>query len=152
MIEETQAEPAKVLIVGSDDDATDDLDARLAAAGLQVVRVSDLEGVERAFRASRPDSGILDLGAAIDERLVGSLERLREDADLRHVPLIALVPEENDLELEPLDVSMTERLKKPVQFENLLARVRANVEVKRRPDGLELPVVRYRRSIDQVEE
>jgi len=127
--EDGQPEPGKVLIVGPEGEEGADLDARLAAAGLQVVRVTDLDGVERAFRTSRPDSAVLDLEGEIDDELMSALTRLRADTELRHVPVIALISEQSDV--GRCDIAMTERMQKPVRFENLLARVRTNVQVKR---------------------
>ena len=121
----------RLLVVEDEDRIASFLEKGLGAHGYVVTRVASGEDALAALAGDRPDLVILDLGLPdIDGLEV--LRALRSNG--RDVPVIVLTARGTvDDRVQGLDVGADDYLSKPFAFEELLARVRA--QLRPRGDG-----------------
>ena len=115
----------KILIVDDEPDLVSTVEYRLKFADCEVVTAANgQEGLERA-RAEKPDLILLDTNMPV---MNGHemLERLRADAELKHIPVLMLTAR-----CEPQDIAaasahgVTDYVTKPFDFAELMAKIQA---------------------------
>ena len=121
---------ARVLLADDNADMRDYL-TRLLAGSYEVSAAADGEEALAAARGARPDLILTDvMMPGLDG--FGLLEKLRDDPELRGVPVIVLSARAGDeAKVEGLRRGADDYLVKPFSARELLARVAANIELSR---------------------
>ena len=130
------APPPRVLIVDDHPDNVEVLRARLEAMGYRTACAGDGEEALDKVHASPPDLILLDV---MMPRLDGNevARRIKADKDLPFIPIImqtALDSVEN--KVEALGAGADDYITKPINFDELQARVRAMLRIKSLQDEL----------------
>jgi signal transduction histidine kinase len=125
----TSAGGQRILLADDNADMRDYVRALLEAQGYQVEAVGDGETALNRARASRPDLILTDV---MMPRLNGIelLKMIRSDAALAGTPVVMLSARAGeDARVEALDAIADDYLAKPFAARELLARIKANIEV-----------------------
>ncbi len=113
----------KILVVDDDVDVLRLLGTRLRPNGYEVVFATDGISCMRKLRSESPDLIILDLGLPAGDGFV-TLDRLRNQPDFAHVPVLVLTAsEEPNAEDRTRSLGAAAFLRKPVDWEELIATV-----------------------------
>lgn len=115
--------PTRILVVDDDPDLRDILRSTLESAGFAVTEADNGEAALQAIQANTPDLIISDY---MMPRMTGPqmCERLKQDALLRHVPIIMLTGKsEIQDKVFGLNAGVDDYLVKPFEPQELLARV-----------------------------
>ena len=142
MADSPTAPPPKILVVDDEDDILDLLQYNLEREGFEVYLARDgVEALQRA-EAAEPDVIVLDIMMPTMDGLE-VCRRLREDAHLRHIPILmltALGGEEDHV--KGLDVGADIYLSKPISVPVLVSQAKALLRTARRteepPDRLRI--------------
>ena len=127
---------ASILVVDDSSTIRRILRRDLESAGYLVTEAPDGEVGLAACRAYRPDLILLDVDMPVLDGMA-TLERLKADPDLRHVPVLFLTARTSGGEAaRGLDLGAHDYLKKPCDQAELLARVSAVLRQKDREQGL----------------
>jgi PAS domain S-box-containing protein len=121
----------RVLIADDNADLRGYIARLLIDRGYEVQAVADGEAALTAIRAARPDLLVTDV---MMPRLGGFelLRAVREDAELRHLPIIMLSARAGEeAKVEGFDAGVDDYLVKPFSSRELLARVAANIAMAR---------------------
>jgi len=118
----------KILLVEDNEMNRDMLSRRLARKGFDVVQALDgLEGVERA-RTDAPDLILMDLSLPGVDGWEAT-RRLKADAELRSIPVIALTAHAMDGDREKaLEAGCDDYDTKPIELPRLLSKIRELLE------------------------
>lgn len=127
---------ANILVVDDSSTIRRILRRDLEEAGYRVTEAPDGEVGLAACRAFRPDLILLDVDMPVLDGMA-TLERLKDDPDLRHMPVLFLTARTSGGEAaRGLDLGAHDYLKKPCDQAELLARVGAVLRQKAREQGL----------------
>ena len=128
--------PKKVLIVDDDPVFSKFLESALSLSGYQVILAGTGRGGLEKMKAGRPDLLLLDIKLP-DMEGWDVCVKIREDTDLRSVPIIMMSSVQKDLEdrLRALRMGAVHFLPKPFKPDLLKAKVDAVLRV--RPAGRE---------------
>jgi signal transduction histidine kinase len=125
-----QAPQGRILVVDDNLDMRDYV-CRVLSAGFEVEAATDGQAALEAIRARPPDLVLTDI---MMPRLngFGLLKALREEASTRTLPVVMLSARAGEeSSVEGLDAGADDYLVKPFSARELMARVRANVEMAR---------------------
>ena len=128
--------PPRVLIVDDHPDNVEVLRARLEAMGYRTVCAGDGEEALAQVHASPPDLILLDV---MMPRLDGNevARRIKADRDLPFIPIIMQTALDSvESKVEGLGAGADDYITKPINFEELQARVRAMLRIKALQDEL----------------
>ena len=136
MAEIDDSASGSILLIEHDEIQRGNLERKLAAAGHEVLTAAGAGDGMGLARGRRPDLVIVavDLGAEDGLRLVS---QLRGDERMRHVPILLLLDDYDLPRLaKGLDIGVTDYLIRPVDGNELKARVRTQVRRRRYHDKL----------------
>jgi two-component system alkaline phosphatase synthesis response regulator PhoP len=110
----------KILIVDDDRDIRIGLSARLRKSGYQTVFAEDGVGAIAVARREKPELILLDIGIPAGDGFV-VLDRLRDNPELMHVPVIVLTARDPARsEKKSLELGAVAFFQKPADNEKLL--------------------------------
>jgi len=118
----------KIFVVEDNEMNLDMITRRLVRSGFEVASATSGVGLVERLRAERPDLVLLDLGLPeVDGFAVA--RALRGDLQLRDLPIIALTAHALTTDRDrALEAGCDDFTTKPVDFANLLGRIRALLE------------------------
>lgn len=136
-IDDARPAKAKVLVIDDQPATVDILSRLLARHGYAVSGAPDGEAGLRAVRCEGPDVILLDVSMPG----LSGLEvcrRLKREASTRFIPVVLVTGRQDSrLQVEAAEAGADDVLAKPVEPEQLLARVRSLVRLKQDTDNLE---------------
>jgi adenylate cyclase len=127
---------AKILVVDDEPRNVRLLEAVLSAAGYVVIPAfSGAEALERV-RTESPDLILLDVQMA-DMNGYEVCRRLREDPATRFLPVVMVTASVGEVRIDAIDAGADDFVTKPFNQQELLARVKSLVRIKRYHDTIE---------------
>lgn len=114
-----------ILVVDDEQDLLDLIEYNLKKEGFNVLRAENgLEALEKA-REHNPDLVLLDIMMPKMDGLE-VCEKMRSDAELRHIPIIFLTARGDEkTEVEGLDLGADDYVTKPISTTKLISRIKA---------------------------
>ena len=118
----------KIFVVEDNEMNLDMVSRRLLRAGFEVASAMSGVGIVERLRAEKPDLVLLDLGLPEVDGFAAT-RAIRNDPDLRMLPIIALTAHALTTDRDrALEAGCDDFTTKPVDFANLLVRIRALLE------------------------
>lgn len=118
----------KIFVVEDNEMNLDMVSRRLIRAGFEVASAVNAVGIVECLRAEQPDLVLLDLGLPEIDGFAAT-RAIRCDPVLRALPIIALTAHALTTDRErALEAGCDDFTTKPVDFANLLGRIRALLE------------------------
>lgn len=119
------ADKQTILVVDDEQDLLDLIEYNLQKEGFDVLKAEDgKEGIEMA-RKHRPNLMLLDIMMPKMDGLE-VVERMRDDKDLKHIPIIFLTARGDEkTEVEGLDKGGDDYITKPISTTKLISRIKA---------------------------
>src|SRR5690625_4925783 len=114
-----------ILVVDDEQDLLDLIEYNLKKEGYHVLRAENGQDGIQIAREMKPDLVLLDIMMP----QMGGIEvcqRMRSDADLRHIPIIFLTARSDEkTEVEGLDKGADDYITKPISTRKLISRIKA---------------------------
>lgn len=125
----TKAQLKRILIVDDMEDNISLLEAILVEEGYIVDTANNGKTALAKVKAAPPDLILMDaMMPGMDGYEV--TRRIREQKDLPFIPILLITAHENLNAAEALDLGANDFVRKPIEYDELMARVRASLRLK----------------------
>ena len=140
--EKTEMATERILVVDDEEDLLELVQYNLAKEGYQVRCVATGEQAIREARAYLPDLVLLDLMLpAVDGLAV--CKALKLDADTQHIPIVMVTAKTEEADVvSGLELGADDYITKPFSPRVLLARIRAVLRRKQKPEAEDTSTIR----------
>jgi two-component system, cell cycle response regulator len=134
---------ASAVLVAADPEEAAGLSQLLRAEGMAIDVAADAEAGRAALQACTHDAALLCLGGAAEAAMLRFASRLRAEGVTRDLPVLLIGdPAQREALLRGLDIGASDHVLRPVDANELLARVRNQIRRKRYQDQLQTGIDR----------